>query len=229
MGCSEVTWAGQSGGQRSCQAFRVSPACVSTGGQMRTVSPQVSSEQKRVEAAGCRRVRAEQRSQGSKACPWCLLSPIHPALWNLLLGLTIHGGVSPFIPPRSPAGVQKQSFHPAAQPWSPGGAAPDSLNPFSFPLPPLPTPCQHPLDDRSSTNSSFPPVHPPLGWQNPFCQPHLYPPSTALQVPTCLNSFQPYSPLGLCTCHSLCQACSSPHFHLSSVSSHSDSNAGRLS
>lgn len=146
------------------------------------------------------------------------------------LGSPSTGAMSLFIPIRNLAGVQKQSFHPAAQPWSPGGTAPDSLNPFfSFSLPPLPTPCQHPLNDSSSTNSRFPPVHPPLGWQNGFCQPHLYPPSTALQVPTCLNSFQPYSPLGLCTCRSLCQACSSPPFHLSTVSSHSDSNAGRLS
>lgn len=160
--------------------------------------------------------------------PGALHPPSTPPCGICSSGSPSTGAMSLFIPPRprNPAGIQKQSFHPAAQPWSPGGAARDSLNPFSFPLPPLPTPCQHPLDDSSSTKSRFPPVHPPLGWQN---QPHLYPPSTARQVPTCLNSFQPYSPLGLCACHSLCQACSSPPLHLSSVSSHSDSNAGRLS
>lgn len=69
---------------------------------MRTVSPQVSSEQRRVEAAGCRRVRAEQRSRGSEACPWCPPSPIHPALRNLLLGLTIHRGDVTVHPPPAP-------------------------------------------------------------------------------------------------------------------------------
>lgn len=34
--------------------------------------------------------RAEE--WGSEACPWCSPSPIHPSLWNLLLGLTIHRG-----------------------------------------------------------------------------------------------------------------------------------------
>ena len=103
VGCSEMTWAGQSGGQRSCQAFRVSPACVSTGGRLGTVSSQVSSEQRRVEAAGCRRVRAEQRSGGSEACPWCSPSPIHPTLWNLLLGLTIHRGDVTVHPHQKPS------------------------------------------------------------------------------------------------------------------------------
>lgn len=163
------------------------------------------------EAAGCRRVRAEQRSWGSEACPWCSPSPIHPSLWNLFLGLTILRAMSLFISARNPAGLQKWRFHPDAQTRSPGGTAPDSLNPFfSFSLPPLPTPCQHPFDDSSSTSSRFPPVHLPLRQWNRFWQPHFYPPSTALQVPTCLNSFQPRSPPGLCTCRSLCQASSSP-------------------
>ena len=96
------------------------------------------------------------------------------------LGSPSTGAMSLFIPIRNPAGVQKQSFHPAAQSWSPGGTAPDSLNPFfSFSLPPLPIPCQHPLNDSSSTNSRFPPVHPPLGWQNGFCG-YSYQPQTPI-------------------------------------------------
>lgn len=121
------------------------------------------------------------------------------------------GAMSLFIPARNPAGLQKRRCHPDAQTQSPDGTAPDSLNPFfSFSLPPLPTPCQHPLDDSSSTSSRFLPVHLPLRQRNGFCQPHFYPTSTALQVPTCLNSFQPRSSPGLCTCRSLCQAGSSP-------------------
>lgn len=76
MGCSEMTWAGQPGGQKSCQAFRVSPTCVSTGGQVGPVSSQVSSEQRRRQDAGGKG-RAEEWGEWGLSL---VLSIPHPPL-----------------------------------------------------------------------------------------------------------------------------------------------------
>ena len=175
-----------------------------TGG---TVSSQASSEQRMWQDAGG---KGGAEEWGSEACPWCSPSPIHPPCGICSWGSPSSGQCHCSSPPETQQAFRNGGF--TLMPKHGVLVVPlQTLNPFfSFSLPPLPTPCQHPFDDSSSTSSRFPPVHLPLRQQNRFCQPHFYPPSTALQVPTCLNSFQLRSLPGLCTCRSLCQATSSP-------------------